>query len=128
MELHNDSDKPLEVEMDGKRVTIAPGESVVLSNVLHIRFIPPGKPKRKKAQASLVNERLKAVIMEAGVDEKDIVPSAYLVEDLDIDSIGLVEFFMALEEEFDLHITDSDAEKMMTVGEIEAYLHNKGVI
>ena len=75
-----------------------------------------------------VFERLKKIIVDQlGVDESEVVPNASFVEDLNADSLDLVELIMSLEEEFKLQISDEDAEKITTVQEaednIEEHLH-----
>jgi acyl carrier protein len=70
-----------------------------------------------------VSERLKNIIVEQlGVEEGEVVPSASFTEDLNADSLDLVELIMSLEEEFKLQISDEDAEKITTVGEAEEYI------
>jgi acyl carrier protein len=70
-----------------------------------------------------INERLKKIIVEQlGVDESEVVPHASFVEDLNADSLDLVELIMSLEEEFKLQISDEDAEKITTVQEAEDYI------
>jgi acyl carrier protein len=70
-----------------------------------------------------VSERLKKIIVDQlGVDENEVVPSASFVEDLNADSLDLVELIMSLEEEFKLQISDEDAEKITTVQEAEDYI------
>ena len=70
-----------------------------------------------------VSERLKKIIVDQlGVDESEVVPSASFVEDLNADSLDLVELIMSLEEEYKLQISDEDAEKITTVQEAEDYI------
>ncbi len=70
-----------------------------------------------------VTERLKKIVVDQlGVDENEVVPSASFVEDLNADSLDLVELIMSLEEEFKLQISDEDAEKITTVQEAEDYI------
>lgn len=70
-----------------------------------------------------VSERLKKIIVDQlGVDESEVVSSASFVEDLNADSLDLVELIMSLEEEFKLQISDEDAEKITTVQEAEDYI------
>ena len=69
------------------------------------------------------SERLKKIIVDQlGVDESEVVPSASFVEDLNADSLDVVELIMSLEEEFKLQISDEDAEKITTVQEAEDYI------
>jgi len=70
-----------------------------------------------------VSERLKKIIVDQlGVDEGEVVPNASFVEDLNADSLDLVELIMSLEEEFKLQISDEDAEKITTVQEADDYI------
>lgn len=70
-----------------------------------------------------VSERLKKIVVDQlGVDESEVVPSASFVEDLNADSLDLVELIMSLEEEFKLQISDEDAEKITTVQEAEDFI------
>ncbi len=68
-------------------------------------------------------ERLIEIIAkQLGVDEGNVTPDASFMEDLGADSLDTVELVMALEEEFDLEIPDSDAEKIQTVQDALSYL------
>jgi acyl carrier protein len=70
-----------------------------------------------------IHERLvKIIVDQLGVDESEAVPSASFVEDLNADSLDLVELIMSLEEEFQLQISDEDAEKITTVQDAEDYI------
>ncbi len=70
-----------------------------------------------------VYDRMKKIIVEQlGVDEGDVTPQASFVEDLNADSLDLVELIMSLEEEFNLEISDEDAEKIHTVGDALEYV------
>ncbi len=70
-----------------------------------------------------VSERLKKIIVDQlGVDESEVVSNASFVEDLNADSLDLVELIMSLEEEFKLQISDEDAEKITTVQEAEDFI------
>jgi acyl carrier protein len=68
-------------------------------------------------------ERLIEIIAkQLGVDEDNITADASFMEDLGADSLDTVELVMALEEEFDIEIPDSDAEKIQTVQDALSYL------
>ncbi|NPA26696.1 MAG: acyl carrier protein [Chloroflexi bacterium] len=70
-----------------------------------------------------VFERVRAIIAEVlGVDEDEITMDADFREDLEADSLDLVELIMALEEEFDAEISDEDAQNITTVGEAVRYI------
>jgi acyl carrier protein len=75
------------------------------------------------ANSAEVTERLKKIVVDQlGVDENEVVPSASFVEDLNADSLDLVELIMSLEEEFKLQISDEDAENIKTVQDAEDYI------
>lgn len=80
-----------------------------------------------------VQERLKKVIVDRlDVDESRVVPEARFAEDLEADSLDLVELIMAIEEEFSssdgkLEIPDEEAEKIKTVGNALAYITSRGI-
>jgi acyl carrier protein len=57
-----------------------------------------------------------------GVDESDITPDASFREDLEADSLDLVELIMELEEQFGMEIPDEEAEKITTVEEAVDYV------
>jgi len=66
--------------------------------------------------------RLKKIVAEQlGVDESKIVPARFS-DDLNADSLDLVEMIMSLEEEFGVEIPDEDAEKILTVGDALSYI------
>ena len=68
-------------------------------------------------------ERLIEIIAkQLGVDEDNVTSDASFMEDLGADSLDTVELVMALEEEFDIEIPDSDAEKIQTVQDALSYL------
>jgi acyl carrier protein len=73
--------------------------------------------------SNTVFDRLKKIIVDQlGVDESEVVTTASFVDDLNADSLDLVELIMSLEEEFKLQISDADAEKITTVGEAQEYI------
>ena len=73
--------------------------------------------------SNTVFDRLKKIIVDQlGVDEAEVVSTASFVDDLNADSLDLVELIMSLEEEFKLQISDADAEKITTVGEAQDYI------
>jgi len=75
-----------------------------------------------------VEEKIKKIICEQlEVNEKDVVPEASFVDDLGADSLDQVELIMAMEEEFDISISDEESEKILTVGDAIAYVEkNQG--
>ncbi len=68
-------------------------------------------------------EKIKAIIVEQlGVDENEVTPEAHFIDDLGADSLDTVELVMALEEEFGIEISDEDAEKIQTVGDVAKFI------
>ena len=68
-------------------------------------------------------ERLKKIIVEQlGVDDEEVTPQASFVEDLNADSLDLVELIMSLEEEFGMEISDEDAEKIQKVSDAVEFI------
>ena len=70
-----------------------------------------------------VLERVSKVIVDRlGVDESEVKLEASFREDLGADSLDVVELVMELEDEFDMEISDDDAEKISTVGDAVNYI------
>jgi acyl carrier protein len=68
--------------------------------------------------------RVKKIIVEQlGVEEDEVVATASFVEDLNADSLDLVELIMSLEEEFGMEISDEEAEKIVTVNDAVEYIN-----
>lgn len=68
-------------------------------------------------------EKIKAIIVEQlGVTDTSVTMEASFIDDLGADSLDIVELVMAIEEEFDIEIPDSDAEKVVTVGDVVDYI------
>ncbi|QGG48117.1 acyl carrier protein [Heliorestis convoluta] len=67
-------------------------------------------------------EKVKAIVVEQlGVDEEEVNMETSF-EDLNADSLDIVELVMALEEEFDIEIPDEDAEKIKSIGQAVEYI------
>ena len=74
--------------------------------------------------AQTSEDRLKKIIAEQlSVSEDEVVPEASFIDDLNADSLDLVELIMSLEEEFGVKISDEDATKIQTVQDAMDYLH-----
>jgi len=80
-----------------------------------------------------VFERVRKIIAEQlGVEESEINPQTSFVDDLNADSLDLVELIMSLEEEFSkggksMEISDEDAEKIATVQDAVSYIVEHGI-
>jgi acyl carrier protein len=63
-----------------------------------------------------VEDKIKQIIAEKlSVELDEVIPTASFIDDLGADSLDLVELVMTMEEEFDIDISDEDAEKLVTV-------------
>jgi acyl carrier protein len=72
-----------------------------------------------------VEAKVKKIIAEKlSVDPDEVVPNASLVDDLGADSLDLVELIMSMEEEFEIDISDEDAEQIVTVKDAIAYINS----
>ena len=68
-------------------------------------------------------EKVKTVIVEQlGIDEASVRMDSSFLDDLGADSLDIVEFIMALEEEFGIEISDEDVEKIVTVKDVVEYI------
>lgn len=71
-----------------------------------------------------VHERVQGIVAERlGVEEDQVTENAEFIGDLNADSLDLVEVIMAMEQEFDVEISDEDAEKIRTVGDAVSYIN-----
>lgn len=74
---------------------------------------------------SIADRVLKVVAAQLGWDGRKIVPESNLADDLGEDSIDRLELAMAIEEEFEIDISDDDAGKWETVGDVVAYISGR---
>lgn len=68
-------------------------------------------------------EKVKEIIAEQlGINADEITPESSFVDDLGADSLDIVELLMAFSDEFDVEISDEDAENISTVNDVLEYL------
>lgn len=73
-----------------------------------------------------VEDRVKKIVVDLlGVDEGRVETGSHFRDDLEADSLDLVELIMAFEEEFGGEITDDDAQKIETVGQAVTYIKER---
>ncbi|WP_270181839.1 acyl carrier protein [Alkalihalobacillus sp. CinArs1] len=71
-------------------------------------------------------ERVTKIIVDRlGVEASEVKPEASFKDDLGADSLDVVELVMELEDEFDMEISDEDAEKIVTVGDVIDYINSQ---
>ncbi len=75
---------------------------------------------------SSLEKQVKEIIVEQlGVDASDVTPDASFIEDLNADSLDLTELIMTFEEKFGFEISEEDAEKLKTVGDVIEYIKKR---
>ena len=75
---------------------------------------------------SEINEQVKKIVVDhLGIDEAKVSEESSFIDDLGADSLDTVELVMAFEEEFGSEISDSDAEKILTVGDAIKFIESK---
>ena len=73
-----------------------------------------------------VSNKVKKIVADhLGIDESKVTEESSFIDDLGADSLDTVELVMAFEEEFGSEISDSDAEKILTVGDAVTLIENK---
>lgn len=74
---------------------------------------------------SLEQEVIDIVVEQLGVDKEDVTVDKSFVEDLNADSLDLTELIMTFEERFGFEISEEEAEKLKTVGDVIRYIQEK---
>ena len=75
---------------------------------------------------SNVEEQVKKIVVDhLGIEESKVTPESKFIDDLGADSLDTVELVMAFEEEFGSEISDSEAEKILTVGDAIKFIESK---
>ena len=79
----------------------------------------------KYSSVSLIEGKVIEIIMgQLNVTRKECVPEADFIDDLGADSLDIVELVMAMEENFDIEISDDEIEKIRTIRDVLAFIHN----
>ncbi len=81
--------------------------------------------KLKETVMSIDKEVIDIVVEQLGVDAADVTLEKSFVEDLNADSLDLTELIMTFEERFGFEISEEDAEKLKTIGDVVAYIEKK---
>src|ERR1700709_494540 len=102
-----------------KRLSTLAGEHIIgIMSAIPIPLLRVGR-----LMALSTEDRVQNIVVELlGVDKERVVPAARFREDLEADSLDLVELIMKFEEEFGGEITDDDAQKITSVGEAVSYI------
>ena len=74
---------------------------------------------------SIEQEVIDIIVEQLGVDKEDVGLTKSFVEDLNADSLDLTELIMTFEERFSCEISEEEAEKLKTVGDVVTYIKNK---
>ena len=84
------------------------------------------KSSTKKTDKKSVSSKVKKIVADhLGIDEAKVTEESSFIDDLGADSLDTVELVMAFEEEFGSEISDSEAEKILTVGDAVKFIEGK---
>ena len=84
------------------------------------------KNQKRELMSKEIGEKVKKIVADhLGVEEEKVTDEASFIDDLGADSLDTVELVMAFEEEFGSEISDSDAEKILTVGDAIKFIESK---
>ena len=72
----------------------------------------------------MFNQVVAIIKDQLGIEDREITPDTSLMKDLEADSLDAVEIIMALEDEFNVEIPDTEAEKFQTIGDIVKYIES----
>lgn len=79
----------------------------------------------ERKMAETLDRITKIIVDRLGVEESEVKPESSFKDDLGADSLDVVELVMELEDEFDLEISDEDAEKISTVQDVVTYIQSQ---
>tara|TARA_B100001063_G_scaffold178128_1_gene167059 strand:- start:1623 stop:1931 length:309 start_codon:yes stop_codon:yes gene_type:complete len=95
------------------------------NNLLRKEYLSQLIQNRSKMSKEIGSKVKKIVADHLGVDEEKVIDEASFIDDLGADSLDTVELVMAFEEEFGSEISDSEAEKILTVGDAIKFIESK---
>ncbi len=73
----------------------------------------------------MVLEKLKEILAEQlDINKEDLSADTNLIEDLEVDSLDVVEMMMSIEDEFDVEIPETEIENLKTIGDVVDYIQN----
>lgn len=77
-------------------------------------------------ERQVIFEKIKEIVInQLDVKEAEVIAEAKFVDDLGADSLDVVEMIMTIEDEFEIEISDEDAEKLLTVGDVVDYIQRR---
>ncbi len=71
---------------------------------------------------SVIEKVTQIIVDQLGINAAEVVPEAKFIDDLGADSLDIVEFLMALEDQYGIEVPDEDAEGLQTVGDLVRYI------
>ena len=71
---------------------------------------------------SVIEKVTQIIVDQLGINAAEVVPEANFIDDLGADSLDIVEFLMALEDQYGIEVPDEDAEGLQTVGDLVRYI------
>ena len=83
------------------------------------------KESSEKSPQSLDQEVIDIVVEQLGVEPQDVTAEKSFIEDLNADSLDLTELIMTFEERFGFEISEEEAEKLKTVGDVITYIKKR---
>lgn len=74
---------------------------------------------------SVIEKVTQIIVDQLGINAAEVVQEAKFIDDLGADSLDIVEFLMALEDQYGIEVPDEDAEDLQTVGDLVRYIEER---